>query len=806
MSNTDLTNRDANASETTLAQRVLQAEQAAKLLRMALNKAQLRVQRMRMINHIVQMTASTASSLGIDAILRNTLQTFQEFLRPYTVGLFLLDPDDPTVLVLREQRGIYGDEVTFAYRQPITQGIIGSAVRSGARVLVNNVRHDESYIPIPGAEKIYAELAIPITYQSQVLGVINIESEFEISEQDADDLQLVADQLGVAIERAHQLEAEKQRHDRLALIARMGQRAATRLDSQTLFKVLVDELHKQLGYDHAALFLMDPDAPDWLVQRACATRWPPAAAIGYRQHIDKGVVGMAARKREPELVNDIGSATHYISMATEFENSEPRAELAVPILAGDRLLGVLDLASLRVFTKEDVVAAQIVADQIAIALDNAALLANMQRALFDAQLLYTTMQRTGEALSELDVINAYLEHVAAREQYSCSIVTYETDHLGRRVFSVLRGRWTPHEGITHPSARIDFLKDNFDEILDTGRTVTVTHVANDARVPERLRQMQLQEGRPSLAMIPLMMRGERIGLVILTMPVAHHWDDGELRIYQTTAATLAQAIDHRRQQRLVYDRGQQVAILEERQRLARELHDSVTQLIFSTTLIAQSVSAAYRRSVVEGEQRVTRMLELSQAALAEMRALLQELRLPLPRPFEPERAQAMPTLPGLVRLQRDGLVAAIESYANDVKRDEVTISVDAHGYWLGDESLRPPMKLEETLFRVAQEALNNVMKHAHAHRVHITLGAQDQIASLEVRDDGFGFDIQAEWSTQDAKSRGIGLQTMRERVEAQHGHLQITSAVGQGTTLVARIPWQEREKKWKPVAQRQGLK
>jgi signal transduction histidine kinase len=151
-------------------------------------------------------------------------------------------------------------------------------------------------------------------------------------------------------------------------------------------------------------------------------------------------------------------------------------------------------------------------------------------------------------------------------------------------------------------------------------------------------------------------------------------------------------------------------------------------------------------------------------------------------------------------------VAAIESYANDVKRDEVTISVDAHGYWLGDESLRPPMKLEETLFRVAQEALNNVMKHAHAHRVHITLGAQDQIASLEVRDDGFGFDIQAEWSTQDAKSRGIGLQTMRERVEAQHGHLQITSAVGQGTTLVARIPWQEREKKWKPVAQRQGLK
>ncbi|NJM41718.1 MAG: GAF domain-containing protein [Anaerolineae bacterium] len=203
-----------------------------------------------------------------------------------------------------------------------------------------------------------------------MLGVLNVESEKRIGQEDANDLQIIADQLGVAISHARSYQEERQRNERLSLIARTGQRIATRLDPEDLFETLVQELHQRLGYDHAALFVLevselselsDGKGPDFLVQRACATRWPNSVAIGYRQAISRGVVGAAARLRAPQRVNNVRAAEHYVSMTNYPGNEEPRAELATPIVVGDRLLGVLDLASEREFGDEDEQAAQIIA-------------------------------------------------------------------------------------------------------------------------------------------------------------------------------------------------------------------------------------------------------------------------------------------------------------------------------------------------------------------------------------------------------------------------------------------------------------
>ncbi|MBE7553396.1 MAG: hypothetical protein HS126_20180 [Anaerolineales bacterium] len=123
--------------------------------------------------------------------------------------------------------------------------------------------------------------------------------------------------------------------------------------------------------------------------------------------------------------------------------------------------------------------------------------------------------------------------------------------------------------------------------------------------------------------------------------------------YQVTAAQLATSIDSRRQHYLLSERGQQIAVLKERQRLARDLHDSVTQLIFSMTLIAQSIAPAWRRDSAEGERRVNRLLELSQAALAEMRALLAELR---PPDLPPWPVGSQPSCPSRdYAVQQEGL-------------------------------------------------------------------------------------------------------------------------------------------------------
>ena len=292
----------------------------------------------------------------------------------------------------------------------------------------------------------------------------------------------------------------------------------------------------------------------------------------------------------------------------------------------------------------------------------------------------------------------------------------------------------------------------FNPTLDAGQTVTISNAYTDARVSEELRQLQERDGRPALAMIPLMVRNERIGLVILSYPIVHEWPEVDLHPYQITAAQLATAIDSRQQISLLARHDQELAVLEERRRLAHELHDSVTQSLFSMTLIAQTIGPAWRRNQAEGEQRVQRLLELSQSALAEMRALLVELRPPEPS------AQLQASLPGLLQVQQYGLTGALRRHAANVGRDGLKIEVDTKDY------VRKNATHEATLFRIAQEALNNIVKHAQASRVIIKLTTQHHASCLTVKDNGVGFTLSTIHppiaASSKKQSAGIGLQTM----------------------------------------------
>jgi signal transduction histidine kinase len=272
--------------------------------------------------------------------------------------------------------------------------------------------------------------------------------------------------------------------------------------------------------------------------------------------------------------------------------------------------------------------------------------------------------------------------------------------------------------------------------------------------------------------------------VILSYTRRHEWTDTELRSYQVTAAQLAAAIDSREQQILLFQRGQQIAVISERQRLARELHDSVTQLIFSITLIAQSLSAAWRRSAEEGESRINRLLELSQTAQVEMRSLLAELRA---SEFDASDLP-MPTL-DISRVRRDGLAAALKDYAASQTHEGLSIVVDAYQYPLQEHSIHL-QSCEEALYRIAQEALSNAIRHSEAQHIEIRVGVARKHLFMIVSDDGQGF------SLEDAKARrtassGLGLNTMRERAAALGGTLEMIAAPGEGTTIHVRLPQEE---------------
>ncbi|HSD85107.1 MAG TPA: GAF domain-containing protein [Anaerolineae bacterium] len=724
------------------------------------------------------------ASLSMDELLETAIEALNTYLHYSNIALLLIAADQPEVLVLRARSGLYSTAVVGEYRQSIDQGLIGRAVRTCQQVIVNDVQADPAYIPIPGAPTIRAEIATPIRIGERVLGALNIENDQLFTRDDAVSLEIIADQLAIAIENARlfahmqsnveqlsrlyalserisvtrdpdevmraaleevathspyrcslalfeseggerptyfhvlyvfqpgvgvqhiddrfpftddplnplldsgqtvaiidvatdprvpdflrreqiesgrpalaliplivggrrignlvlshfephpwtddelrlfrssanqvaaaienaqRFEREKQRTERLGLIARVSQRIAARLDPHELFTTTVEELHHRLGYDHVSLFLLDPIDATVLVQRARASRWPRGESGGYRQSIGQGIIGAAACQRAPQLVNEVTADPRYVAVPNA---AELRAELALPILLGDRLLGVLDLASARNFREGDVSGMSIVADQLAIA----------------------------------------LEHVT------------------------------------------------------------------------------------------------------------------------------------------LFERAQEVGVLEERQRLARDLHDSVTQLIFSLMLIAQSIAPAYQRDPAEGERRINRVLELSRTALAEMRALLFELRPPDAHLALPKSAPGEPTgiVPGLTRVQRDGLTAALQQHVADLARDGLEIKVDARHY--APPGGRFPLSHEEALYRIAQEALNNVVKHARAQHVWIKLMAVNSALHLTVQDDGVGFEASGaalRRVTADNSSGGFGLKTMRERAEVLGGQLAVTSQLNAGTTIEVTLP------------------
>jgi signal transduction histidine kinase len=206
------------------------------------------------------------------------------------------------------------------------------------------------------------------------------------------------------------------------------------------------------------------------------------------------------------------------------------------------------------------------------------------------------------------------------------------------------------------------------------------------------------------------------------------------------------------------ERARHVAVLEERQRLSRELHDSVTQSLYGISLYAEAAGRALSDGASEPvATNLHEIRETTQEALSEMRLLLFELRPPL--------------------LQEQGLAAALSARLRAV---ETRAGLVAEFDCQGNERLSPDK--EQELYRLAQEALNNVLKHAHAGRIAVRLAVADGHATLQVADDGVGFDpsLQA--------ADGFGLRGMRERAERLGGKLRIESSPGTGTRLEVDVP------------------
>jgi signal transduction histidine kinase len=294
-------------------------------------------------------------------------------------------------------------------------------------------------------------------------------------------------------------------------------------------------------------------------------------------------------------------------------------------------------------------------------------------------------------------------------------------------------------------------------LLGAMLTSPVPYLTSDVRRDPRFRGWwpSAHPQMRSFLGVPIVAASGIVGAIYLTDKVgAEAFDEADQQLIEMLSVHAALAIEKAN----LYERSRELSIVEERNRLARELHDSVTQKLFGLTLTAEAAATMIDRDTTEAKAQLRRLQQLTREAMEELRSLIFELRPP--------------------EAESEGLTTALRKHV-DVLR-----SVHGAAVALSLEGDAEPRTGAAEVLRIAQEALQNALRHAHARRVDIRLAAVDGHLRVAVADDGVGFDP----DEPGLRSRRLGLTSMEERARALGGTLTIASCPGEGTTVTLEVP------------------
>jgi len=422
-----------------------------------------------------------------------------------------------------------------------------------------------------------------------------------------------------------------------------------------------------------------------------------------------------------------------------------RSLLAVPLRAGERVLGVAVLITSKAraeLSEEEMELVRGIANSVALAVDNARLYDETRRRLAESEAL----QRIAQGFLQKIGLAEILEIV-------CAEAKNLTGARGSTVLLLENDGWlrvTHHIGKPElPFERVPLQSQLAGRTIHGNEPVLInldeTRAApNDFDVP----------GLTALLNVPLKTDTQLIGaLDVMNKPGGFNQED--LRVINLFAYQAAINIERARLQQ----QAAELAVLEERQRLARELHDSVTQALYSVNLYADAARLALANQQPHiAAEHLRELRNVVREAMFDMRLLIYERR-PL-------------------TLEKEGLAAALRARVAAVEeRAGLPATIIVEG------ERRLPLALEEEIYRIAQEGLTNIVKHAHSHHLSIRLRYDENAVHLELEDDGIGFDPESA-----KQNGGLGLRGMEERVRQLGGQLQIASAPGQGTRVQVTIP------------------
>jgi signal transduction histidine kinase len=545
------------------------------------------------------------------------------------------------------------------------------------------------------------------------------------------------------------LELQRRQAEQFRLINEVGQHIVSILDVEQLLGEIASGVRDVLGYYLVGVGLVEED--EVVVSTGVGPYWEIYGGQPLRLKVGQGsIVGWVAETGEPLLVPDVSKEPRYYEVP---QIDETRSELAVPLRTKNQVIGVLDVQSRRLdaFDENDVVVLESLANQAAMALENARLFEIEQRRAEQ----FRVISEVGRSMSSVLDVDELLQRIVhlIRDSFGYYLVAVGLNEDDYMVTKTGAGPAWDDPSFQPPRLRAGE-EGIMGWVAGTGEPILARDVSKEPRYVSTPQTI----GTRSEVCVPLKTKTATIGVLDVQSEELDAFDDSDLIVLQSLADQAAIAIENAR----LYEQAQQLAVLEERQRLGRELHDAVSQTLFSASIIAEVLPRLWEHDRDEARRRSEELRELTQGALAEMRTLLVELR---------PGALAEASLGDLLRQ----LSEAISSRA----RVPVAVTVDGEG------SLEPDVKI--ALYRIAQEGLNNMAKHARACRAAVTLRYHPEQVELEVIDDGRSFDLDR------VPPESLGLNIMRERARSAGAALTIRSEPGQGTQISVVWPDPQRE-------------